>query len=55
MNTRMFPGFAKLLGIILLGICLTLILLAFTQMAPNLSASIGWHDLASVGWVTSPM
>ncbi len=54
MKTRMFPGYAKLLGVVLLAIFLTPLLLAFTQMAHNLTASIGWHDLASVGWVTSP-
>ena len=52
MKTTMYPGFAKLLGVVLLVIFLAMIFLAFTQTAQNLTASIGWHDLASVGWVT---
>ena len=53
-TTTMKPGFGKLIGIVLLVITLTLLLLAFTQAIQNLTASVCWHDLASVGWVTVP-
>ena len=37
--------------IILLAIVLVLLILAITWAVNNLMASVGWHELASVGWV----
>ena len=52
MITRMFPEIVKLLGGLLVTIFLIVLLLAYMQMAQNLIASVGWHALTSVGWVT---
>lgn len=41
-------------GIILLATALVLLFLAMTWTVNNLMASVGWHELASVGWVTTP-
>jgi hypothetical protein len=40
-------------GIILLAAVLVLLFLATTWAVNNLMASVGWHGLASVGWVTT--
>jgi len=40
----------KALDITLLAICIALLFLFAAHFAPPLFASIGWHDLASIGW-----
>jgi hypothetical protein len=40
----------KVLGIILLAICITLLFLAAMHFSQSLFARVGWHDLASIGW-----
>jgi hypothetical protein len=40
----------KVSGIILLAICITLLLLAVMHFAQAQLASVGWHELASIGW-----
>jgi len=40
----------KVLGIILLAICITLLILAMMHFAQTQLASVGWHGLASIGW-----
>ena len=55
MKTKMFPGITKLLGGLLITVFLVILLLAYLQTAQNLTVSVGWHDFASVGWVTAPV
>jgi hypothetical protein len=38
------------LGIIPLAMCITLLFLSAVHFAQPLFASVGWHDLASIGW-----
>jgi hypothetical protein len=54
----------KLLGLVLLVAVVAVTVFALAEIAPTLmasvgwnvpTASIGWHDLASVGWVTNPL
>ena len=40
----------KVMGIILLAICITLLFLSAVYFADPLLASMSWHDLASIGW-----
>jgi len=40
----------RVLGIILLAMCITLLFLSAAHFAQPLFASVGWHDLASIGW-----
>ena len=49
MKTTTFTTF-KVLGLILLAISITLLFLAVMHFAQPLFASVGWHDLASIGW-----
>ena len=51
MKTAILPRFFKVLAVILVAITLIILLLSYAQMAQNLIASVGWHDMASVGWV----
>ena len=44
----------KLLGVVLLLAIAALLIFTLAQAHQNPLVSIGWHDLASVGWVTSP-
>ena len=44
----------KILGLALLVVVAAVTVFALAEIAPTLMASIGWHDLASVGWVTTP-
>jgi hypothetical protein len=48
-KTTIFTPF-KILGVILLAMCITLIFLSAVHYVQPLFASIGWHDLASIGW-----
>lgn len=41
----------KLLGIAILILLVTVITYAFVVIAPTLFASVGWHEVVSVGWV----
>ena len=40
-------------GLILFATALFFLFLAITWAVDNLNASVGWHGLASVGWVTT--
>jgi hypothetical protein len=42
----------NVLGVALLAVVLALVILTLTMRAETLFASVGWHELASVGWVT---
>jgi hypothetical protein len=42
-------------GIILLAAVLVLLFLAMSWAVTQLMASVGWHALASVGWVATPV
>jgi hypothetical protein len=41
----------KILGFVLLIALVTVMAFALAENAPTLMASVGWHELASVGWV----
>lgn len=45
----------KILGFTMLVVVVAMIAFAMGEMAPRLLASIGWHDLASMGWVIAPL
>ncbi len=49
MKTITFSPF-KILAVILLAVCLTVLFVAAVYQAQTLMASVGWHDLASIGW-----
>ena len=38
------------LGFVLLIVLLTVVAFALNEIIPNLMASVGWHDICSVGW-----
>jgi hypothetical protein len=40
----------KVLGIILLAICITLLFLSVVHFVRPLFTSVGWHGFASIGW-----
>jgi hypothetical protein len=42
-------------SIILLATVMILLFLAMSWAANQLMASVGWHELASVGWVATPV
>ena len=42
----------KILGFALLVAVVAVMAFALAEIAPSLMASVGWHELASVGWVT---
>ena len=42
----------KILGFALLIAVVAVMAFALAEIAPSLMASVGWHELASVGWVT---
>ena len=44
----------KLIGVILFLAVATLLILTVVVTHQDHITSIGWHDLASVGWVTTP-
>jgi hypothetical protein len=44
----------KILGLALLVAAVAVMAFALAETTPSLMASTGWHDLASVGWVTMP-
>lgn len=44
----------NVVSLILLAIALILLFLAMTWAVNNLMVSVGWHELASVGWVANP-
>jgi hypothetical protein len=44
----------KILGLTLLILMVVVTAFALAEVAPSLMASIGWHDFASIGWVTAP-
>jgi hypothetical protein len=45
----------KILGLVILVAMVAVIAFTLIEITPSLLASIGWHDLASIGWVTSPI
>jgi hypothetical protein len=49
MKTTFFTSF-KMLGFILLAICITLLILATTYLIQAHLTSVGWHGMASVSW-----
>ena len=49
MTTTIHTTF-KVLGFILLAICLVLLFLATMNFIQTQLASVGWHGLASIGW-----
>jgi len=38
------------MDVILIALCIALLILAMTQTAHFSFASVGWHELASIGW-----
>jgi hypothetical protein len=41
-------------GMILLATALVILFLVMAWSVDHLTASVGWHELVSVGWVTTP-
>jgi len=39
-----------ILGFVLLIVLLIVVAFALNEITPNLMASVGWHDMCSVGW-----
>lgn len=47
-TTVITPRFA--MDVILIALCTALLILAMTQTNPFSFTSVGWHELASIGW-----
>ncbi len=47
-TTAYYPR--RILGVILLILCVVLLFLALTQIPPALLSSVGWNGYASIGW-----
>jgi len=51
MKTKMLTlTLPRLLGFIVLAICILALILVMFGQSQALLSSVGWHDLASIGW-----